>query len=566
MSVFFNGRLWTTPASVSRVDDTAMYNRNLSVGNVIALIGRADGGKPNTPLRFGSPSDAEAVLGAGELLDAARKAFAPSNETGGPAEIVAIRVNPATQASLTLLDGSAGNAIDLLSTDYGLDTNQIKVKVESGTVSGKKVTTQIGNDYYNQDNIGRNAFKIRYSGGQASAVMTVSGTSLVLEAPTSTTVATIDLNVYNTAIKLVDKLNTVAGFAASVQDGNDESIMLNGLDYVTAQDVKTADYVALANLQAVVDWFNGIGEGFITAARSSGAGKVPANIAFTYLAGGSNGTVTNTEWSNAFTTLQTVDVQWVVPVSSDSAIHAMNSAHCLFMSNIARKERRGGVGMASGTTDAQAIAAAKALNSDRIFLTHLGFYDFGDDGKLKLFPPYIAAAMVAGAFAGVDPGTALTNKSVTVNGLERDVSNPTDTDPLIKGGVLVLENTDKGFKVVQSISTWLVNRNYNRVEMSCGVALDFVCRNVRDALDVLRGAKGDPLVLTRAAGITESTLRELARVGIIVGNADSPAYKNIRASLDGDVIRVEFQCSPVIPVNFILTTVFAVPFRGSISV
>jgi hypothetical protein len=151
------------------------------------------------------------------------------------------------------------------------------------------------------------------------------------------------------------------------------------------------------------------------------------------------------------------------------------------------------------------------------------------------------------------------------------VRNPTDTDQLINGGVLCVENTSTGYKVVQSISTWLVNDNYNRVEVSCGAALDFVARNVRNALDVLRGEKGSPIALSRAVSISDSTLRELARPepqgpGVIVGDKVNPAYKNITASLEGDVLRVEFQCSPVIPINFIPVTIFAVPYSGSASI
>ena len=177
MSVFFGGRLLTTPATASVVDDSGLANKNLSVGNVVALIGTSVGGQPNTALRFGNPSQAKAVLRDGELLTAVMKAFDPSSQTGGPSEVVAVRVNPATQASLVLLDGSSAPAIDLVSTDYGLYTNQIKVKVEAGSTSGKKVTVQFGNDYFTQDNIARDAFSVQYTGAQASASLSVTNTS-----------------------------------------------------------------------------------------------------------------------------------------------------------------------------------------------------------------------------------------------------------------------------------------------------------------------------------------------------------------------------------------------------
>jgi hypothetical protein len=567
MGVFFNGRLWITPATMSVVDDSAMYNKNLSVGNVQAIVGPSTGGKPNTALSFGSPSEAIATLRSGDLLDAVLKAFDPSSETGSPATIIAVRVNPALQASLMLKDASAGDVINLQSTDYGLWTNGIKAKVEAATTTGLKLSTQVGNDYFSEDDVHRNAFSIVYGGAELTAVMTISGTQLILEAPTSTSAAIIELSAYPTVQQVVDRINVVAGFTATVLDGNGSKATLNALDFVTGQSVKTL-YTATAHLQAAVDWFNGQGEGFVTATRQAAAGKIPAVLNWTYLSGGSDGVTTNTEWSNAYTTLQTEDVQWVVPASGSSSIHAMNDTHCTFMSNVVRMERRGICGTVSGITDDAALTAAKALNSDRTSLVHLGFYDYDADGNLKLFEPYILAAQIAGAFSGVNPGTAMTNKSLKVRGLERKLRNPTDTDKLIKGGVLCVEETNRGFRVVKSITTWLNNENYNRVEVSVGVAVDFVARNVRNSLDTLRGAKGNPQTLALAVSKAETTLTELARPepqgpGVLAGDKASPPFKNIVASLDGDVLRVEFQCSPVIPVNYIPVTIFAVPYSGT---
>src|SRR3546814_18245712 len=62
--------------------------------------------------------------------------------------------------------------IDLVSTGYGLRNNGIKVKVENGTTVGKKVTTQFGDDLYVGDNLIRNAFSLRYTGSESTAVLT----------------------------------------------------------------------------------------------------------------------------------------------------------------------------------------------------------------------------------------------------------------------------------------------------------------------------------------------------------------------------------------------------------
>lgn len=571
MGYFFNGREWISPATMSVVDDSAMANQNLSVGNVAAFIGSSTGGQPNVPLIFGSPAQAQAVLVSGELLNAVMKAFAPSDEVGGPATVIAVRVNPAVQATLVVNDSTAAPSINLASADYGLRTNQIKVSFAAGSVRGIKCTAQLGTAVYSQDNIYSAPFQVQYTGAALTATMSITGTTVVLNAPAGTPVATIDLNAFPTVQQLVDKINSVPSFAAAVLNASGQQVALNGLDYIAAQDVKSAAFSATATLQATINWINSPADALLIATRPPGAGLPPAPLSFTYLSGGSDGVTTNTQWGNAFTTLQSVDVQWLTPISSDQGIVAMADAHVQYMSTVGRKERRAICGMALGTTDAQAIAAALALNSDRTSLVHIGYYDYDVTNQLtglQLYPPYMAAAVVAAAFSGVNPGTPLTNKSLTLRGLERSLLNPTNTDPLIVGGVLCIESTPNGYKVVKSISTWLVNSNYDKVEQSVGWAIDFTVRNVRDGLDVLRGQKNTPITLSRAVSITESKLRLLSipepqGPGVLTGDANNPPYSNIKAFAAGDVLGVSFVCSPVVGVNFIPVTLYAVPFSGS---
>lgn len=568
MAVFFNGQLLVTPGTASAVNDDAMQNQNLTVGNVVAYVGKSTGGEPGAVLSFGNPEEAKAVLRGGELLTAVLKAFDPSAETGAPSTVRALRVNPAVQAALALKNASDETVITLKSANYGLLDNQIKAKVEGGSLSGKRVTVQSGRDYFTSDNLGRAAFSVQYTGAEADATVDVTASTVVLSAPAGTAVATIDLAEFATVDALVDKINSLGGFTATALDNSDQKPTLNALDFVAAQDIKTAAFTVRADLQAIVDWFNRSGQPLVVAERTVGAGTVPANIPFTFLAGGSEGVTTITHWADAFDKLQTVDVQWVGAISGEPAIIAMADTHAHFCSNTLRRERRASCGTAAGTSKADAKDAAKLLNSDRTSLAFQGYYDYDSSGKLVLQPPYMSAAVVAAAFAGVNPGTPLTNKSLKFRGLEFDLRNPTDTDEMIQAGLLCFEDTEQGYKVVQSISTWRGNDKYNRVEQSTGVALDFTVRNVRQAVDILRGQKGNPLILSRAVSITESTLRELARAepegpGVLAGDAENPAYRNIRATIEGDVVRIQFECSPVIPANYILVTVYARPFSGT---
>lgn len=283
---------------------------------------------------------------------------------------------------------------------------------------------------------------------------------------------------------------------------------------------------------------------------------------------GADGTLTNNDWADAFEALQGVDVQWVVPLSSSATIHAMADTHVQFMSGAGRRERRALVGGTTGVSLATTITAAAALNSDRVGYCFPGIFDYNDAGALTLYPPYMLAALLAGAFAGLPPGTPLTNKAISIQGVETgyELREPTETDVAINGGVLAVYRSAKGdFRVLKSISTWLTDTRYNRVELSCGVAVDYVTRAVREALDEFVGAKGNAITLAAIESRVDTVLRGMALAepvgpGALAGDRDNPPYRNIRASLAGDVVRVEFECSPVIPINYILVTVHAVPY------
>jgi hypothetical protein len=573
-TVFFNGRQLTTPATASAINDTAFAPSSPTTGNVLAILGQATGGQPQTALIFDNPADAQAVLLGGDLYTAATKAFNPSNDSSdgvnAPSQIICIRTDEATQATLNLLDANSATAVTLTSNQYGVTANLIAAKLDNGSTTGFKISVQQGSVLYSQDNVARTAFTLSYGGGAGSATVTISNSTLTLDAPSGTAVAAINLSLYPTVLQLVGAINAVPGFGATVTPGSENTASLNGLDYITAVAVPGAGspYSVLANLQAVVDWFNGNAQNLVTAARVGTI--VPVVVNWSYLAGATETPAASGDWANALNLLQTQDVQWLVPLTADESVWAAADAHCQYMSTVAGRERRAFVGPASGTTLAQYLALKGLINSDRTAIVGPGYYDYAQSGALVLQPPYQTAAMVAAGFAGSSPGLPMTNKSFTARGLELNFRNPADTDQLIQAGILCLENTATGYKVVRSVSSWITNNNFNRVEVSCGFATDYVARTVRTALDVLRGSEASPLALSRAIAITDSTLRALAvpapsGPGVIVGDKNSPAYQNITASIVNDAITVQFQCSPVIPLNFVLVPISIVPYSGTAS-
>lgn len=581
MSVFFNGRLLVTPTVESQLIDFDMVNTNIAIGNNVAIIGRSSGGTPTTPLALNNPLSAQNALKSGELLEGVYSAFSPGPDIPGPSTIYGVRINPAVQSSATLLDDDSNTVLELTSSDYGEYTNRISIKIESGSTTGKKVTTRLDTKYIVTDNIYRKSFNIQYTGGEASATIDITPTTLILKAPSTAPGVSIDLDSYSTVRLLVDRINSVDGFEASVLYSADNTPTINGLDSVSAQDIKTSIYTVRADLQAIVDYINSYTENFINATRAANAGAPPANttgaVVFT---GGSDGNVTNQDWQNCFDALKSVDVQWIAVLSSDPAVWAMANAHCIYMSGAGKNERRCIVGRDVNTSIETAIGDAISLGSDRTAYCYPGYYIYDSSSNLVVRPPYMLSAIIAGGLAGVSPGSTLTNKTLNISGIEkvhdssniyRDVQLTSDTDYFINNGILTLHKKN-GFRVTQAISTWTADTKFNKVELSTGAALDFTIKSVRNALEDLLGRKGNALLIASAVSITDTILTKLAEsetkggYGVLAGDSANPAFKNITASFENDVLSVSFQCSPVVPVNFVLITVSAGTFAGSSTV
>jgi hypothetical protein len=573
-TVFFNGELLTSPQSVSAVNDTAFAPASPTVGNVLAILGQAGGGQPNVPLVFTDPTTAAATLLSGDLCTAVVKAFAAStdasNGVNAPSKIIAIRTDEATQATLELSSGGTP-VLSLAAVQYGISGNLVSVKVEDGSVSGFAVSVQKGSALFSQDNVGLTPFSVGYSGTQASATIQVSPATVVLSAPAGTVLATIDLASYTTATQLVGAINAVPGFTATLTPGADYAATLNGLDTIPATAVPISPLAPLgitANLQALVAFFNGSAQNLVTATALGGV--PPAVQDWTFLTGGSETAAMEADWANALSVLQTQDVQGIVVLTPLPAVWAALDAHVQFMSAAGKMERRAFVGPDVGTTLVQYIAFKGLLNSDRTAIVGPGYYDFDAAGALTLLPAYQTAVLIAAGFCGSSPGEPMTNKSFTARGLEIDFKNPTDTDQLIDAGICVLENDNSVYNCTRSISTWITNNNYNRVEISCGYATDYVTRTVREACDVVRGRGASPQQLKRAIGIANTTLANLAKPapigpGVIVGDANSPAFQNVTGTISGDTMTIQYECSPVIPLNFILNSVAIVPYSGTAS-
>lgn len=229
-TIYFNGRVTAIPGSYSEVDASGLATVNLGASGIVACIGEAEGGKPATVLSTTNPGKVTKLFRAGDLREAGQILFDPSKDPdigGGAQEVKFVKVNPATQAALTLPDANGDNAITFTSKDYGAFNNKLQVQVAAGTASGKKVEITDGQATESFDNLGAvEACKLSYAGDFTATVsfdpstgLTASGTHTV---PANTdyagsVVATREAGAYTTRATLYVEANDNADNAKTVQ-------------------------------------------------------------------------------------------------------------------------------------------------------------------------------------------------------------------------------------------------------------------------------------------------------------------------------------------------------------
>jgi hypothetical protein len=498
-----------------------------------------------------SETEAKQILRSGTLLDAVRHAFNPG---GGytPQQVGFMRVNPGTQATRVVVN-SAGDAISVKTADYGLHTNQVKAKIEAGTTSGKKFTTQFQNEAeIVTDNIIRESISIEYVGSGSVATMVIGNTGLVV-----TVDAVEDLNVpfatFSTIEELVAYINDQEDYVCTALTG-DQTQLSSHLDAVASGDITSA-YTAYSTLQALIEAIAAnphIGEAtYIGTSR-----LVPSNDTdWVYFTGAIDGAYTTTEWGVTLTALEVEDIQLVGASSSDAAVHALIRAHCVKMNGReGRNERQFIVGGTTGETEAQVIARAKILGNgvECGAICYPGFYDYDfDTGVVKLWSPVYYAAKELGRQTALALNTPATRKGVGHLGWEKTLSIAS-LDNLIAGGVWAGQRTRDGLFVNARSITVFQGSNLLRNEFSIVREILFATRDLREAIEQsIIGKAGTQSVYSEIDSIVAQRLSQYTNeFQIFTGNAAAPAYSNYRKSINGDVVTVDYDAQPTSPVNF----------------
>lgn len=194
-TVYVNGQNIAEPGAYSEIDASELVAPAFGATGVVAVLGTSIGGRPYSeiadPLNdfqvAKTSGQVRKLFREGNLRELGAIMFRPARDPAIPSgaqKVVFVKVNPSTQASVTLTNGD-GDALVVSSRDYGAFTNQTRVTVATATSgTGKKVTVTLEDRTEIFDELGAvGKATITYAGGSdgaSTALVSVTATALVV--------------------------------------------------------------------------------------------------------------------------------------------------------------------------------------------------------------------------------------------------------------------------------------------------------------------------------------------------------------------------------------------------
>ncbi len=513
-------------------------------------------------MQFTSPSEALEMLRGGPAYYMAEFYLTPTKDPrlNIPNFVDVCRVNPAVHATAVLNMAGPLAVIDLTSARYGLLANQLARKVVAGTTSGYHATIRFeGKTIADSDNISLSYLSIIYTGAGSAAAMTINATTL----STTCTGATPDnLTIAFATVPTLDQLvayiNMQPNWTAVLLGKGDA--LSSTLDAVTAVDVKTAPgYVAKADVEALIQFFNNASGGEITAVLHAAAARSPilADAGFIFFSSGADGTVDNTAWAGALTFLEKMSVNHVLCASGDPAVQAMVDAHNIKMSQILYKKNRSmGTGALTAKTNAQQITEMKALGSARAEYCCTPFkrYDVVNGGAVTEFDPFYGAALVAGIRFANGITACAEMQYVNVLSVTRKYTI-TEKTALIDAGATLFEVGEEGIEVVTNMTTYqsanlILNipsalRTCDHITLDSHVKIKARLRNLVEAPDEMQINELYNYLITNL--LPYYVEQKLLTKDPISGD---PAFSEVKFDIKGDAFEFGFTGIVPLPLRF----------------
>lgn len=531
---------------------------------------RGNGGAV-TVITLGTPADLAAVIA--EIDAALPSGF--SCEAGTTANTIRIYSDEDVAAhtkgwgkSFELIDSTPGDLAAL-----GLE--------EGFTVSSQEPRHQIDilrsdislNEAFQVD--AAVAFEIGYQG--TTATLTIDATSL-----TTTVVGGSGANLsltlanFNTVKDLTDYINAQTGYSASANSNSVQSAP-SVLDKVTTQSIaSTGASLKPGRIKRSLQNFkNAVAQSTaldFTATATAGLPDEMASVAF--LTGGAKGSTLAADVASATSALETIDVNFVVPLFSRdaaddiaeglteslstytiSAINALVKNHVLKMSTAKiKKHRTAFVSFWGNFNDIKSEASAMA--NARISLAFQKTSQVNSAGEIVSYFPWhtacIAAGMQAAGFY-----KAIVNKFANVISFVDpsgfDSGSPGDVEEALDAGLLFLEKGIVGSRWVSDQTTYAVDTNFVYNSIQAMYDVDLVSLDLAASFQTaFVGQSLADVDASTALSFLASKMDSYKKQKLIAASDDAPlGFRNAKIEVNGPILEVKVEIKPATAIYFI---------------
>ena len=317
------------------------------------------------------------------------------------------------------------------------------------------------------------------------------------------------------------------------------------IDKVTTLNVKATVQKVRADVWAIVQTL--AASQIVQVVRHADAvnAPLPWNVAGTSVAqtllGGTE--VAASDFTTAFSKIETQDVQWVVPLSTSITNLQAARQHCI-NSAIVGHERAAFGGAPANTSLATLLTTyTSALNSRHISVCGQEIQISGPTGAAEWLGPEYMAVQLAAMKAGTSVAEPLTNKKPDVLDFRGSWTPQVDDNEVIQKMIIAYTRGNIGIKVLRSVTTWLTDDNAAYCELSANESINVSIRSLRANLESSVGQKAN-LPLSVFKSKIETLLTQQVKDGYIY------AWRNVVIEKIADKYRIDYDLAPIFPFNF----------------
>jgi len=563
-SLNFNGRITSRPGVYTRIVNDLVSGQPAAAGN-LAIIGDFSALPTRSAVTFDNRNEFDALVQGldAELSKLGSLAFSPFGGTGASvSSLTLINYGTSTAAALSSdshvftskLSGSIGDrlALSIVAQADGRNT----VKVFQGGVQ----------DPQNRVSMYRNV-------GLATEDSVASIKATMIGSPVTYDAILLELNVNNLLVKGVqvadDTKVTLGSFpVASSNSLNDvldqiqalaisdvaswtisfasTDMPLSRLDKVAETNITHPNQLLLKdNAARLVDVL--ANDAFISAARTSGSQGISA-VALTRFSGGAaNSGLNSANFQIALDSLKDTAINTLVVFPASAELQALALQHCKdAAAEFGMNRNMWGASSANDVDTAYASHSA-ALNSELASIVFQGFTEIGG----QVYTPSHLAVLLAAMQNSLPAGTPLTKKRVrsAIASMSPAISDNAEIEEILGKGLVAITNFRPiGLSVERSITTWMLDDNPIKSEVSSMASVNQSVRQLRSAVISKIGAR---ITLGMANDLQAAAVKELSQQkadGLIFD------FANVEVILSGDTASVTYDVAAAEPLNFITIT------------